>query len=186
MQTITVSDKTSIINALNTTSERIAHDIASMSDDQFNAGTDTSWAASGYLKHLILSVKPMVKGMQLPREQMQAMFGTAENGSMTFEQLVDTYNAAMAAGQQATGNVVPVAYRMPDNITDEKAYLIETWEDASQRLITELENWSEDELDTTNLPHPAIGNITVREMLFFTVHHNRLHHQDMLDASGLA
>jgi uncharacterized damage-inducible protein DinB len=30
-------------------------------------------------------------------------------------------------------------------------------------------------LDRLRLPHPALGKLTVREMLFFTIYHN-IHH----------
>jgi uncharacterized damage-inducible protein DinB len=38
-----------------------------------------------------------------------------------------------------------------------------------------IDAWEEDQLDEAQLPHPIIGKITVREMLFFTIHHNLRH-----------
>jgi hypothetical protein len=39
-----------------------------------------------------------------------------------------------------------------------------------------MERWSEAELDAYRLPHPLLGRLSVREMMFFTLLHNR-HHQ---------
>ncbi len=42
-------------------------------------------------------------------------------------------------------------------------------------LISACEQWDETALDQYQVPHPVIGNLTVREMLFFTIHHNLRH-----------
>ena len=43
------------------------------------------------------------------------------------------------------------------------------------RLHGAITRWGERALDRFRLPHPALGQLTVREMLFFTLYHN-LHH----------
>lgn len=48
-----------------------------------------------------------------------------------------------------------------------------------QRLIDAVSLWTEEELDRGQLPHPVLGMVTMREMLFFTVIHNRLHAGDI-------
>jgi len=116
---------------------------------------------------------------------MEALFGKSENASMTYDKLVAIYQKMIDEGLRAefAPSVTPVNYRMPEGITNIKTYLVETWDDANQRVVSALENWSEEDLDVYRLPHPAIGAITVREMLYFTVHHNRLHGNDI--AQGL-
>jgi hypothetical protein len=39
--------------------------------------------------------------------------------------------------------------------------------------------WPEAKLDAIQLPHPLLGNLTVREMLFFTLFHQS-HHMDVI------
>ena len=48
-------------------------------------------------------------------------------------------------------------------------------DEASQNLTRSASGWGEWTLDRLRLPHPALGRLTVREMLFFTLYHN-LHH----------
>ncbi len=55
--------------------------------------------------------------------------------------------------------------------------MLRQWERVSSKLLTNLERWSEQQLDTLRLPHPILGKLTVREMLFFTEFHTR-HHLD--------
>jgi uncharacterized damage-inducible protein DinB len=50
---------------------------------------------------------------------------------------------------------------------------------AVQELVRAAGRWSERALDARQLPHPLLGKLTVREMLFFTLYHNR-HHVDVV------
>ena len=49
---------------------------------------------------------------------------------------------------------------------------------AHQQLLKKVENWKESDLDKYVLPHPLLGKISLREMLYFTdfhiLHHNTL------------
>ncbi len=46
-------------------------------------------------------------------------------------------------------------------------------------LVGKIPGWSEAALDRYRLPHPLLGKLTVREMLFFTLYHNA-HHLDQV------
>jgi hypothetical protein len=48
-------------------------------------------------------------------------------------------------------------------------------EETAAALHAALGRWGERSLDRLRLPHPALGTLTVREMLLFTLYHN-LHH----------
>ena len=179
--------KAEVIEYLQQVQRSVHDDIAAMTEAQFNAGSDQSWSAAGYLKHLILSIKPVAKAIKLPQERLQSMFGQPEKPSRTYAEVMAAYQARLAEGIRAEDfdRVTPGFYRFPEVITDEKTYLTQTWDESNERLLAALEQWDEVTLDSHQMPHPAIGMITVREMLFFTLFHNRLHAQDIQQA-GLA
>jgi hypothetical protein len=54
-------------------------------------------------------------------------------------------------------------------------------ETVAAELYGAVEGWSERALDRFRLPHPALGQLTVREMLHFTLYHN-LHHVENVAA----
>lgn len=178
--TIDTYSKDQIIADLQVEQQAIHDTVTNMPEDKLFTGTDTEWSPEGYLKHLIISVKAFAKALLLPRDQIEAMFGKAD-GSKTFDELVADYEKLLTEGLQAenVSNITPVNYRMPEGIEDEKTYLIETWNEGNNRLYANLETWSEEDLDSYCIPHPALGMITVREMLFFTIHHNRGHAEDI-------
>jgi uncharacterized damage-inducible protein DinB len=54
------------------------------------------------------------------------------------------------------------------------------WQSMGQLYAKNVERWSEKELDKRQLPHPLMGKLTLREMLFFT-HYHTLHHGAKID-----
>ena len=48
------------------------------------------------------------------------------------------------------------------------------------RLISKMERWKDVDLDRYLLPHPLLGKITLREMLYFTTFHIQ-HHQQTIE-----
>lgn len=177
--------KTELIEQLSHVQREVTTAVQNMSDAQFNSGSDESWSAAGYLKHLILSVKPFAKAMNLPAAQLEKMFGKPDRPSRTFAEVIAAYKAKLDEGLKAENSpsVTPTLYRFPEDTTDEKAHLVQAWNDGNNRLIAALDNWSEAGLDAYQLPHPAGDVLTLREMLFFTVYHNTTHWHDIEQAA---
>ena len=179
--------QSAIVEHITTIQAGVTNDITRMSDAQFTNGTAESWSAADYLKHLLLSIKPVAKAMGFPAEILERQFDRSERTSRSYAELVKAYQKRLDEGIRAEdyGKVVPVFYRFPEGITNERAYLIQSWNESNQRLIGAAQQWSETELDSLQLPHPAIGTVTLREMLFFTLFHNTLHWHDIQHAGGL-
>ena len=175
----TIHDKTSIIAALDTIYPQTIDHVRAMTDEQFNAGSSTSWSAAGYLKHIIIVMKMFNSALRLPHEELRVRYGQSEKPSASYDDLIAVYETYIYDGWQAPEMLVPVAYRMPESIPDEKAYLIEAWTKINQEVIARLATWSEDDLDLYRVPHAAMQTLSIREMLFFMIHHNHVHTQDI-------
>ncbi|MCC6616811.1 MAG: DinB family protein [Anaerolineae bacterium] len=186
MQNVGMQTKTEIAEQLREAQQGVAESTRALTPAQFNQQTDDRWAAADYLAHLILSVKPFAKAMSLPAERVASLFGQADRPSRTYPEVIALYDARLAEGIRAEDNplVVPMNYRFPDDVDDKQAYLIATWLDGNERLINGLDQWDEADLDRYVLPHPAIGMITLREMLYFTIHHNHMHLRDIEQAGA--
>ena len=173
--------KTDLMTKIGQIESALSETVNAIPADQFDKGSSEAWSAASYLKHLILSIKPFAKALGLPKEQMHALFGQPDRPSRSYEELVAAYQERLDAGIRAEDfqGVTPVTYRFPEGTEDIKAYLLEVWHDAHNRLTGAMESWSDEDLDRYQLPHPALGLITLREMLFFTLHHNTLHWNDI-------
>lgn len=155
--------------------------VTAMTPEQFERVTGEEWSAADYLKHLILSVKPFARVISMPLDKLHDMFGTADRDSMTYEALVALYHQRLNEGMRAekVPSVTPVEYRLPPDMTELKSTLLIAWNEGNDRLIAALDKMDEEALDRYQLPHPAVGLITLREMLYFTVYHNKLHCDDI-------
>ena len=133
------------------------------------------WSSSDNLDHLIKAVKPVTKALKLPRITLHAMFGKPEKASVSYEELCQRYRDAIARGGQASGRYLPEQKRPVGDAEDQKRRLLEEWANASRELVSMAEKWQEDDLDQYQLPHPLLGRLTIREMLYFTIYHNLRH-----------
>lgn len=139
----------------------------------FERPTPESWSPAEHTLHLVTSVNAVAKGLTYPKWLIRLRFGKSP-GSGSYADLVATYQGRLAAGGRATGRWVPPS-DVPEDREAGKSHLLERWQRAGKRLMDGLEGWTEKDLDRLCFPHPLIGKLTVREMLFFTRYHN-LHH----------
>ena len=101
---------------------------------------------------------------------IEFLFGKTNRPSKTYDELVTKYKAKLAAGGRASGPFIP-----PLSILKKKDELMKKYTEQKQKLISKIEKQSEKDLDVYILPHPLLGKVTLREMLYFTIHHNEHH-----------
>lgn len=176
-----IQTKQDIMAQLAQVQQGMTDTLQSMTPAQFETAPAEGWSPAGYLKHVILSFKPIAKGIGLGKEKILAMFGEPDHASQPYNEVMARYQKRLSEGVRAEDapTVLPESYRFPEGVADQKAYLTETWNEANQRLLTALEGWAENDLDQCQMPHPAVGYITVREMLYFALYHNTLHWKDI-------
>ena len=167
-------DKPEIISALNKNVDAFNNYIAPLSKEQFEATPDKKWSAGQNLDHLIRAIKPLQLAYGLPKFVLRIMFGKTNRPSKTYDELVTKYKTKLAGGGKASGPFIPpfVSFEMKDE-------LIKKYNAQKEKLIEKIEKQPEKDLDVYILPHPLLGKVTLREMLYFTIHHNE-HHLDLL------
>ena len=132
------------------------------------------WSASDNVDHLIKSHKPIAKAIKLPKFTLQVLFGKPEHPSRSYEEICKIYSHEIARGATASGRYLP-NQENPTNAAEKKQELLSQFSTASADLVSVSEKWTESELDSYLLPHPLIGKLTIREMLYFTIYHNLRH-----------
>ncbi len=139
-----------------------------------NRAPKGAWTAHEHLDHLILSTKPLNMALRLPKSLLGIRFGKSKAASRSFDDVVDQYTHCLAQGGKATGPYIPT-YNLPHDATE----LTDAFRQEGDRLEEVLTHWSEAQVDKYRLPHPLLGKLTVREMLYFTLYHTR-HHLETL------
>ncbi len=138
-----------------------------LSDADFSKPlANDKWSVAEHLQHLYLTARPVARVLGGPREFL-AQFGQATQPSRSYEQLQADYkNGLSATGIKAPANMSA----RPEDLTD-RAALMERYGQVHQAVADSLANWTEEELETYLIPHPAIGMLTAREMAYFTAFH---------------
>jgi hypothetical protein len=173
--TVAIFTRESILSTLDETHRDVGTFFGSQSPEGLHQRTADAWSLAENLEHLIKSVKPVAKAMRLPKVTLRLMFGTPPEPSRSFEEVKRAYVQQLAKGAQASGRFLPATSNANIDLAAAQAKLLEQWRKVSGELIAALKNWEEHELDQYALPHPIMGKLTIREMLFFTIYHDMRH-----------
>ena len=152
--------------------------INSMSQDEVNISYNGKWSPVKQVDHLVRSVAPVRLALTIPSFILRIFFGSANRPSRKYDELVAKYHAKLQAGGRASGRFLPDKKpKQALKLTTQLTHLI-------QSLNQKVESFSEEQLDTLILPHPLLGKLTLREMLYFTIYHVQHHHQQVLANKG--
>lgn len=145
--------------------------------DAFFRQKDGKWSPAQTVRHLTKSTRPVAKALRMPRLLLRILFGPSNRKSTSFDELASRYEERLSGGFQA-GGFAPSAETQPD-LPAWRARIMSDRQRVKEDLVNIVRRWPEDALDRYLLPHPALGKLTVREMLYFTIHHHK-HHEDVI------
>ncbi|RLD19071.1 MAG: DinB family protein [Bacteroidetes bacterium] len=139
-------------------------------EDFMYALNGEKWTAGQELVHIISSVNKLAYALLLPKFILKMKFGVANRPSRTYDAQVNKYTKGLEAlAGSYKVKLDPVPY-------DKRDLLIEKLEKSITSLCSRAGKYSEENLDYYILPHPLMGKMTMRELLYFTAHHV-LHHK---------
>ena len=170
-----ISSTTQLLDMLKISNQQVIDWFSVISADDFFIRYEEAWSASDNVDHLIKAHKPIARALKLPKITLRAMFGKPHQDSISYEELCQIYREQIARGAQASGRYLPNQEYPDSNVERKKKDLLEQFSKASAELVAIAEKWNDKELDEYLLPHPILGKLTVREMIFFTVYHNLRH-----------
>lgn len=142
-------------------------------DDLFRRAPG-EWAPIDDLRHLVRVNAAVVRGLGYPRALLRVRFGRPAREPWSYPRLAVLYDALLSTGVKSPAPFQPRA----GVVADREAYrerVLGQWRSVNAELLGRLARLTEQGLDSAALPHPGLGLLTLREMLFFTIHHD-LHH----------
>ncbi len=155
--------------------ERFTAYVHSLNTEQLERSRKGKWSSVQHIHHIHRSVRPVALALLVPKWFLRWRIGKPNRPSRTYDELVARYKEKLAAGGAA-----PAAFVPPQLDAAIAVPLSRKVHQEVERLRHRLERWSEAELDSTLLPHPLLGKVTVREMVYFTIYHVR-HHQALVE-----
>lgn len=149
--------------------------LVQMNDTDFQHSPPGKWTPGQHLEHLSRSVAPVRMAFGLPLWLIRWRVGMANRPSRTYEELVSRYREKLSLGGQA-----PERFR-PGKVTPaQRTHWVERLTRDIDLLCRRTGNKTESDLDRYILPHPLLGKLTLREMLYFTIYHAH-HHRQLIE-----
>jgi hypothetical protein len=170
-----ITAKSQLIHMLKVSNQRVIDWFAAITVENFFIRNPEEWSASENVDHLIKAHKPVAQALNLPRLALRAMFGRPHRASLTYEELCTAYRDEISKGAQASGRYLPNQENPNSGTERKKQELLQEFSKVSTKLVSIVETWDGNELDQYVLPHPILGKLTVREILYFTIYHNLRH-----------
>jgi hypothetical protein len=155
--------------------ERFTAYVLSIPADQLILSRNGKWSPVQHMHHIHRSVRPVALALLAPKWFLRWRIGKPNRPSRTYDELVARYKEKLAAGGAAPAAFVPPQLDAAIAVPLSRKVLQEV-----ERVRHRLKRWSEAELDNTLLPHPLLGKVTVREMVYFTIYHVQ-HHQALVE-----
>lgn len=150
----------------------------SFSTAEFFSPFGDAWSPADNVRHLLKSNRPVARALATPKALLAIRFGVGLRASVTYSELRERYLSILATGFKA-GRFAPAPLNPSEQSEEQRSSLMATLDTVSENLTSAVSRWREWPLDRLRLPHPALGKLTVREMLFFTLYHN-LHHVEIV------
>ena len=147
--------------------------LQNISPEDFEKRETEKWSIAQNLDHLIRSTKPIVKALGTSKFALK-LLGKPKGPSRSYNEIVKTYHEGLASLPIRQGQFGP-----PEALEMSQSEYIEFWDSVGNRLNERLEKWKETDLDKYVLPHPLLGKLTIREILFFTIYHT-YHHMEAI------
>ncbi len=163
-------DKTNIAKALREHHDSFLVFLSTLEEKEFTLNVNEKWSPGQQLDHICRSVKPVRLAFLMPGFLLRWLFGKSNRPGRSYDELVNRYKERLAKGGRAGGRFVPgaIAYKEKDKLSRQLKREVEA-------LIRNMDRYSEKALDQYLLPHPLMGKLTLREMLYFTMYHVQHH-----------
>jgi hypothetical protein len=133
------------------------------------------WNSVQHLEHLLRSIQPLNKALRIPVPGLRVLFGKRNRPERSYHEVVKKYKDNLEAGGKASGRYIPQKNSSINKLKNK-------YREQSDSLMGIIEKWKEEDMSTCLLPHPLLGKLTIREMLYFTVYHTQ-HHLQLMEAN---
>jgi hypothetical protein len=165
-------DRFQVIHNTQTVFNEISTYSKNVDNPVFFKRVENKWSVAENIQHLISATKMTNWALRMPKFILKMLFGKPNRPSRSFEELIAKYSAKLEAGAVAAGRYIPTEKQLSRS----KVEIMSKWDELSAKYLSLIKYyWDEEQLDKYIVPHPMLGKITIRELLYFTLHHSKHH-----------
>jgi hypothetical protein len=173
-----MQSKSQIISGLKNKWPEISSLINQVSDEQFIAKPSPDvWSIAEELDHVIKSASAVSSAMKVNTLMLKWKFGKPNRPIRSYDEVKARYMEKLDSikGQA----VAPSSFRAEEGKIFDKVEMLNHWESTLNKLDQRVSKWSDKNLNKILLPHPLLGKLMVREILYFTHFHTEHHRQSL-------
>ena len=149
--------------------------IKGLSDGDYLFQPEEKWSAQQQLEHIVMCIKPLVQVFSLPQQIIDEKFGKTNRPSTSYPELLSEY-----AEKLATGGKAPLQYVPEKESKIKRNELLESLRLLINELMIKVDIFEEEDLETSLIPHPLLGKITLKEMLYNAIYHVEHHKNETI------
>jgi nucleoside-diphosphate-sugar epimerase len=164
--------RTEILAALEASGRAAIELCAGIPEAAFFSGDSDHWSPAHHLAHLAQASAAVARGLRSGRLPLHPT-----GRSRPYLEVRDAASAAVAA--TAKPRLLEMGRRVVLTPGAARDDVVREFSAASADLRAAAEEWADEALDRHAMPHPLMGWLTVREMLMFTVFHEKHHTRRM-------
>jgi hypothetical protein len=168
-------NKQEISSLLSTTYTSFVNYIGSLTEEEYLYHHKEKWSAGQQLAHIVLCVKPIVMVFSMDKTAIEQRFGKTERTNIEYNALEEIYLQKLKEGGKAPERFLPetISFEQKKTLSQELIEMI-------NELNTKINSFGDAELDTLLIPHPLLGSLTLREMLYSAIYHVKHHHNQAM------
>lgn len=174
-----MQSKQEIVQAYSQLWNEVSELVSSVSDDQFIAKPNAeTWSIAEEFDHVIKSASAVSSALKVSPFILKWKFGKPNRTIRSHEEIHTKFTKALAS---VNGKAkAPAKFKSEDNKVFNRAEMLNHWSSTLAKFDQRITKWSDKNLDKVLLPHPLLGKMMVREMLYFTHIHTE-HHRKRLE-----
>jgi uncharacterized damage-inducible protein DinB len=171
-----IHDKSSMKAALRQSFGDVIYACDKLKEEQFYAPwAEGKWTPGDIIGHLILSTKTVNNAFKTPKIILKTTFGKVKRSPYSYDEIKSSYHAVLL-GFQAPSNFVYNGVKEKG-----KSGMIQSFNIELENMNRHIDKWKEEDLLAYQLPHPVLGKLSLKEMIFFTIIHTD-HHRKQIEA----
>ena len=144
----------------------------------FLSPANGGWSPEKNLRHLLKSTQPIYLGLMSPKIAL-FIFGSAKEKSRTMLEIKNEYLTKLNTGSGA-GVFTPIGENTKVDTEAQKKFIAD-FNKLFGKYKKQINSWEDSAMDKYNMPHPILGNLSIREMLLFSFFH-LFHHTEKVEA----
>ncbi|MBF2707874.1 DinB family protein [Flavobacterium soyangense] len=145
--------------------------LSTLTEEEFEFSHDQKWTAGQQLEHIVLCMRQILQAYSMDKKVLEQTFGRTERQGLSYETLLNIYLEKFASGGKS-----PERFHPKNVVTKERDMLSVSLMKIVSELCIKIEDLSDQDLNSLQIPHPLLGNLTLQEMLYNAIYHVE-HHQ---------